>query len=64
MKLIYLKSALKCNSFYVTIGIKIPFIRVLVTIEPDWSLLKFVTTNCLIMPPSGVTASENRKHNV
>ena len=47
MKLIYLKSALKCNSFDVTIGIKIPFFRVLVTIEPGRSLLQFVTTNCL-----------------
>ena len=47
MKLIYLKSALKCNSFDVAIGIKILFFRVLVTIEPGRSLLKFVTTNCL-----------------
>ena len=48
MKLIYLKSALKCNSFDATIGIKIPFFLVLVTIEPGRSLLHFVTTNCLI----------------
>jgi len=48
MKLIYLKSALKCDSFDVGIGIKIPFFRVLVTIEPGRSLLQFVTTNCLI----------------
>ena len=48
MKLIYLKSALKCDSFYVCIGIKILFCRVLVTIEPGRSLLQFVTTNCLI----------------
>ena len=48
MKLIYLKSALKCHSFGVAIGIKIPFFRVLVTIEPGRSLLQFVTTNCLI----------------
>ena len=41
MKLIYLKSALKCDSFDVTIGIKIPFFRVLVTIEPGRSLLQF-----------------------
>ena len=34
--------------FYVTIGIKIPFFRVLVTIELGRSLLQFVTTNCLI----------------
>ena len=47
MKLIYLKSALKCDSFDVGIGIKIPFFRVLVTIEPGRSL-QFVTTNCLI----------------
>ena len=48
MKLIYLKPALKCDSFDVAIGIKIPFFRVLVTIEPGRSLLQFVTTNCLI----------------
>ena len=47
MKLIYLKSALKCDSFDVAIGIKIPFFKVLVTIEPGRSLLQFVTTNCL-----------------
>ena len=47
MKLIYLKSALKCDSFDVAIDIKIQFFRVLVTIEPDRSLLQFVTTNCL-----------------
>jgi len=47
MKLIYLKSALKCNSFDITIVIKIPFFRVSVTIEPGRSLLLFVTTNCL-----------------
>ena len=35
------------DSFGVTIGIKIPFYRVLVTIEPGRSLLQFVTTNCL-----------------
>ena len=43
-----LKSALKCDSFDVGIGIKLPFFRVLVTIEPGRSLLQFVTTNCLI----------------
>ena len=48
MKLIYLKSALKCDSFDVAIYIKIQFFRVLVTIEPDRSLLLFVTTNCLM----------------
>ena len=48
MKLIYSKSALKYDSFDVAIGIKIPFFRVLGTIEPDRSLLQFVTTNCLI----------------
>ena len=47
MKLIYLKSALKYNSFDVAINIKIQFFRVLVTIEPGRSLLQFVTTNCL-----------------
>ena len=49
MKLIYLKSVLKCDSFDVTIGIKILFFRVSVTIEPGRFLLQFVTTNCLIM---------------
>ena len=49
MKLIYLKSALKCDSFDVTIGIKNQFFRVSVTIEPGRSLLQFVTTNCLIL---------------
>ena len=49
MKLVYLKPALKCDSFDVAIGIKIPFFRVLVTIEPGRSLLQFVTTNCLIV---------------
>ena len=49
MKLIYLKSALKCDSFDVAIDIKIQFFRVLVTIEPGRSLLQFVTTNCLIL---------------
>ena len=47
MKLIYFKSSLKCDSFDVGIGIKIPFFRVLVTMEPGRSLLQFVTTNCL-----------------
>ena len=54
MKLIYLKSALKCDSFDVAIDIKIQFFRVLVTIEPDRSLLQFVTTNCLIKLPRQV----------
>ena len=45
---IYVKSALKCDSFDVAIDIKIQFFRVLVTIEPGRSLLQFVTTNCLI----------------
>ena len=48
MKLIYLKSALKCDSFDVAIDVKIHFFRVLVTIEPGRSLLQFVTTICLI----------------
>ena len=47
MKLIYLKSASKFDSFDVTIGIKIPFFRISVTIEPGRSLLQFVTTNYL-----------------
>ena len=49
MKLIYWKSALKCDSFDVAVDIKIQFFRVLVTIEPGRSLLQFVTTNCLIL---------------
>ena len=51
MKLIYLKSALKCDSFDVTIDIKISFFRVLVTIEPGRSLIQFVTTNYLKTKP-------------
>jgi hypothetical protein len=39
MKLIYLKSELKSDSFDVFIGIKILFFRVSVTIEPGRSLL-------------------------
>ena len=35
-----LKSALKCNSFDVAIGIEIPFFTVFVTIEPGRSLLR------------------------
>ena len=54
MKLIYLKSALKCDSFDVAIGTQIPFFRVLVSIEPGRSLLQFVTTNCLITSLRGV----------
>ena len=42
------KISIKIQFFDVTIGIKIPFFRVLVTIEPGHSLLQFVTTNCLI----------------
>jgi len=42
------KISIKMRFFYVTIGIKIPFFRVPVTIEPGHSLLQFVTTNCLI----------------
>ena len=43
------KISIKCDSFDVAIGIKIPFFRVLVTIQPGCSLLQFVTTNCLIV---------------
>ena len=39
MKLIYLKSELKFDSFDVSIGTKIPFFRVSVTIEPGRSLI-------------------------
>ena len=55
MKLIYLKSALKCDYFDVVIGFKIPFFRVLITIEPGRSLLQFVTTNCLTMPNTEIS---------
>ena len=48
IKPIYLKLALKCDSFEVAIGIKILIFRVLVTIDPGRSLLQVVTTNCLI----------------
>ena len=37
MNLIYLKSALKYDSFDIAIGIKIPCFRVFVTIEPGCS---------------------------
>ena len=47
IKLIYLKSALKSDSFDAAIAIKIPFFKVLVTIESGRSLLQFVATNCL-----------------
>ena len=60
MKLIYLKPALKCDSFEVAIGIKIPFFRVLVTIEPGRSLLQFVTTNCLIINDANPTVTHGR----
>ena len=42
------KISIKCDSVDVTIGIKIPFFKVSVTIEPGRSLLQFFTTNCLI----------------
>ena len=60
-----LKSALKCDSFDVTIGIKFPFFRVLVTIEPVRSLLQFVTTNCLIclLVISAVISKEGNSYN-
>ena len=51
MKLIYLKSAFKCDSFDVTIGIKIPFFIVSVTIEPGL----FDQMNCLIITSSSST---------
>jgi len=48
MKLIYLKFALKADPFDVTIGVKISFFIVSITIEPGRSLLNFVTTICLM----------------
>ena len=41
------KTRRKIQLFDVSIGIKIPYFRVLVTIEPGRSLLQFVATNCL-----------------
>ena len=38
MKLVYLESELKCDSFDLTIGIKIPFFRISVTMEPGRSI--------------------------
>ena len=58
MKLIYLKSELKKKSFDVTIGIKMPFFRVSVTIEPGRSLLQFVTTNGLIFSPGAILSTQ------
>jgi len=55
IELTNLKSALKRDSFDVAIDIKIPFFRILVTIEPGRSLLQFVTTNCLIQFEALVT---------
>ena len=56
----YLKSALKYDSFDLAIGIKILFFRVSVTIEPGRFLLQFVTTNCLIQLNS---SDHNKYHN-
>ena len=39
MKLIYLKSTEKLNSFDVSVGVKITFFRVSITIDPGRSLL-------------------------
>ena len=66
MKLVYLKSALKCNSFDATIGIKIPCFRVSVTIEPGCSLLQIVTPNCLMSDRSdgaGKSKKPGRENN-
>ena len=41
------KISINCDSFDVTVDIKIWFFRVSVTIERDCSLLQFITTNCL-----------------
>ena len=49
MKRICLKSALKCDSFDVAIGIKIQFFRVVVTIEPGCSLPRTVWTEGIEM---------------
>ena len=40
----FFKINIKMRIFYVTNGIKIPFFRVSVAIEPGRSLLQFVTT--------------------
>ena len=44
------KISIKSDSFDAATGIKIPFFRVVVTIEPGRSLLQFITTNCLMTP--------------
>jgi len=66
MKPMCLKSALKCDSFDVAIGIKIPFLRVSVTIEPSHSLLQFVSTKCLIASThaSSITDLAARKNSL
>ena len=46
------KSTLKSDYFDIATGMKIPFFRVFVNIEPGRSLLQFVTTNCLIRTDS------------
>ena len=43
IKLIYLKSAERSDSFDISYSIEIPFFRVSFTIEPGRSLLQFVT---------------------
>ena len=49
MKLIYLKSALKCDSLDVSVDIKIPFLEFWLLLSPVAPYIKFVTTNCLIL---------------
>ena len=48
MKLIYLKWALKCDSFSVTIGIKIPSFRVSITITLNriYSEIRWTASSC------------------
>ena len=69
MRLIYLKSELKCDSFDVTLSIKILFFRVSVTIEPGRSLLQFgyhelfdKKLNSLARSAKAKTYSENIKY--
>ena len=62
MKLIYLKLALKCDSFDVAIDIKIQFFRVLVTIEPGRSLLQIRYHELLKKYLVSLMSKRNRFH--
>ena len=61
MKLIYLKSALKCDSFDVAIDIKIQFFGVLVTIEPGCSFTTVRYHELFDVPIKSVFICRGRK---